>query len=99
MLLQVVQNIGIVELIGGGTLGSIATMIVQKLLSHKKDKVDIVQLQLEMLSEVNKSLNDNITRSQEVYKQYQEVIEELLEQICYTQKCDFRISGNTKIEK
>lgn len=82
MLLQVVQNIGVVELVGGGTLGSIATMIVQKLLSRKKDKTDIVTSQVQMLSDVNEKLGKTIDQLQDL--------------VCYVPKCDFRLNGNEK---
>ena len=64
---------------GSGTLGSIATMLVQKLLNRNSDKTDIVTNQVKMLNDVNAKLN--------------EVVEQLQEVACYRKNCNERQNG------
>jgi hypothetical protein len=69
---------------GSGILGSITTMIVQKVLDRKKDKTDVVSDQVTMLNNVNKKLDEVVAQLQEI--------------ACYKKKCIDRINGDKIIE-
>lgn len=80
MLLQILNDSSNFALMAGsGTVGSIATMVVQKFLNRKSDKTDIVTNQVKMLNDVNAKLN--------------EVVEQLQNVACYRNKCNERLNG------
>ena len=90
-LLQIFQNSlsepSLLGAIGAGagigtTVGSIATMGVQKWFTRKKDKTDVVDSQVKMLDNVNQTLNS-------VVKQLQDIA-------CYREPCKKRINGKEK---
>lgn len=74
-----IESFDIIGLIGGGTLGSIATMVVQKVLDKKKDQTDITAGSVNILTGMNDKLNS--------------VIEQLQEKACYDELCEDRING------
>lgn len=76
------MDLSIIEILSGGTIGSIATMLVQKVLSRKKDKIDVSQSQLNFFTEINERLHKSVV--------------ELEKKICYIPDCDFRVNGNKK---
>lgn len=74
-----IENFDLFGLIGGGTLGSIATMITQKLMDRKRDKTDVITTQVKILNDVNDRLN--------------EVVDKLQEVACYRKNCNERLNG------
>lgn len=74
-----IENLDIIGLIGGGTLGSIGTMVVQKIMDRKKDSTDITAASVNILTAMNDKLNS--------------VIQQLQEKACYDEKCTDRING------
>jgi len=79
----------IIELLGTGTLGGVATMIVQKVLNSKKDKKDIETVTQNITMQTVELMNT-------ANEQMKETIKELQEIVCYVPNCDFRINGKKK---
>jgi len=75
------DNIDLISILGSGTLGSIGTMVVQKILDRKKDTTDITASSVNILTGMNDKLNS--------------VIEQLQEKACYDEECEDRINGLT----
>lgn len=66
-------------LAGGGTIGTIATITVQKFLNRKEDNVNVSKEQALLLKTVNIDL--------------MEVVEKLQKIACYKDKCKGRVNG------
>ncbi len=79
-----IEKFDIIGLIGGGTLGSIATMVVQKLLDRKKDSTDITASSLDIMEKMNLKLNS--------------VIDDLQKISCYDDQCKDRINGENCVD-
>jgi hypothetical protein len=75
------QTFDIWALLGGGTLGSIVTQLIQKYLNRKEDSTNISTQQAALLKTVNNDL--------------MKVVEQLQEIACYVKPCKERINGDT----
>jgi len=76
---QFVQESDIVSLVGGGTIGSIATQLISKWITRKKDNSDISSQQALLLKTVNDDLSNVVAKLQSI--------------ACYRDKCRIRING------
>lgn len=74
----------------GATVGSIATMGVQKLLNRKSDTVNVLKTQMEVLNSQVLSLQQNQTYTDGI-------VRELQEKACYRNKCSDRLNGEKVI--
>jgi hypothetical protein len=84
-ILNVATNVNINDLIGGGTIGTIATLVVTKWINRKKDISDISSQTAILLKSVNNDLMGVIVQLQEL--------------ACFKNKCNERINGETDIQK
>jgi len=78
-ILQSESSFNVLDLLGAGTLGTILTMVVQKVMSSKKDNADLLQQQLTIFNDMHLKMN--------------EVIEKLQKMACYKEPCKNRING------
>ena len=78
-----IENVELIGLIGGGTLGSIATMIVQKVINRKPDNQDLICKQFELMNNHTDKLNSVITQLEKM--------------VCYMESCKKRV--NTEISQ
>ena len=67
-------------LVGTGTLGSIVTMVIQKIFNRKQDTTQNASNTVEFLTKINERLDLVITQLQDA--------------ACYRDPCNDRINGN-----
>lgn len=79
------QSIDVGMLLGGGTLGSIATQLVTKWIGRKKDSSDISSQTAILMKTVNDDLVVVVKRLQEI--------------ACYRSNCNERINGEIDKQK